>query len=386
MKCFLEIVVAFIGTVNAAQAQTNSGTITKRFDLYSDERVFKEISGTNAAENENLRQALKFISEFHSTHQRPPLPPGLTQAAISNAQYKLLMWQSTVPPRPISFYGKVLDQSNKPVSGAIAHFSWDGTVTNRNALAFRDWPKISAEATTDNNGLFSLTGKLGTELDVSVEKAGYYVSRTNRSNRNFKYSKDNMTCLLGLTNYFHPESNHPVIYYVRTIGVGANTLVTSQRGVRDGFWVRVPRNDTPITVDLLAQKVGSGTLEIRTKKPDYPAHGGAFQHLSPSDQAKWLAATNWSFSMKMSDGGFFEESEEFAFNPPESGYQPTVTFTFEKGKTNWTTELKKDFYIKFGNRPVYGQLNVQTDSFGETVILTYVVNPDGSRNLEPQQR
>ncbi len=386
IKYFLGGLVAFAGIVTFAQSQTNSATTTKRIDPYTDDRVFTEIAGTNAAENETLKKALKFIGEFHSTQQRPLLPPGLTQSDISNAQYKVIVWQSTVPPKPINFYGKVLDESNEPVSGAIVHFSWDGTVTNRNTLEFRDWPTISAETTSDNNGRFSITGKSGTVLNVSVAKAGYYSSRTNRSNDNFKYSKDNLASLFGSTNYFHPDSNHPVIYYVRKFGIGANTLLTSERGVRDGFWVTVPRDGTAVTVDLLTQKAGTGPLEIRTRKPDYPAHGGALDRLSPEHQAKPSAATNWSFTMKLSGGGFLEEKEEFAFTPPAFGYQPIVTFTFQKGATDWTTEFKRDFYIKFGNPPVYGQLNVDTSSFQQTVILTYVINPDGSRNLEPQQR
>ena len=51
------------------------------------------------------------------------------------------------------------------------------------------------------------------------------------------------------------------------------------------------------------------------------------------------------------DGGLVEESDEFPFEAPESGYQPVMQFDFQQGQTNWATMLKKDFYIKLGNPP-----------------------------------
>jgi hypothetical protein len=169
-------------------------------------------------------------------------------------------------------------------------------------------------------------------------------------------------------NYFKPDSNNPIIYFLHKIGVGANNLVTSQYGVRDGLWVNVQRDGTPVNVDLLNRTVGSGSMVIRQTK-----------------HAQWISATNWSFTMKMNDGGFIEENEEFPFTLPESGYQSVLTFNFQKGQTNWTTELKKDFYVKFGNPPLYGQIEVETSCVQNTVTLTYLINPDGSRNLEPKQ-
>jgi hypothetical protein len=87
--------------------------------------------------------------------------------------------------------------------------------------------------------------------------------------------------------------------------------------------------------------------------------------------------------MQASDGGFVEENDEFPFEAPESGYQPTVQFDFQKGQPGWTWDLQKDYYIKFGNPPRYGYLHLET-SIGSGIRLTYAINPDGSRNLEPK--
>ncbi len=81
---------------------------------------------------------------------------------------------------------------------------------------------------------------------------------------------------------------------------------------------------------------------------------------------------------------------EFPFNPPEAGYQSTVNYSFQKGQKEWqgsySMNFQRNYYIKFGFC-YYGQLltNLETSADRGNVILTYVINPDGSRNLEPKQ-
>lgn len=340
-----------------------------------------------SATNETFRLALRYIGEVQAGHRPPKLPDGVSVTDISNVNYTITIWSWKTPSRPINFYGKVVDENGEPVVGASVHFDWDGSATNTDAMERNLVPEMKnhADLMSDSAGLFSLTNKAGIELRISVGKDGYYSSRRNREADLFKYSQLNLDYFYGRSNYFRADSSHPVVYYLRKMGVGANSLMTSQFGIREDFDVMVPRDGTPVDVDLLNRKAGNGSLEIRQTKPDYPAHGGIVENLSPSDYAKLISATNWSFTMKMNGGGFLEESEEFPFSPPESGYQSVVTFNFQKGQTNWTTQLKKDFYIKFGNPPLYGQLQVETSSYQSTVILTYVINPDGSRNLEPKQ-
>jgi len=352
-----------------AQPSTNSILRANSSNQYFKEFGFlpgglRSMAATISATNENFRQAVKYIDAIRTGQWPPKLPDGVTQADVSNAYYRILIWPSIIPQRPINFYGKVVDENGLPVIGVVVHFEWDGISTNISATDWNETPPInkSAVVTSDAEGLFSLTNKSGTQLNVSVGKAGYYSSRRNRGADYFKYSQWNWNTYYGLNDCFKPDSLHPIIYYLRKMGVGANSLVTSQYGIRDYFDVIVPRDGTPVVVNLLNRKVGNGSLEIGQKKPDYPAHGGIVQNLSPSDYAKWISATNWSFTLKMNEGGFIEEGDEFPFSPPESGYQSVVTFNFQKGQTNWTADLKRDFYIKFGNPPLYGHLEVETSS------------------------
>ena len=131
--------------------------------------------------------------------------------------------------------------------------------------------------------------------------------------------------------------------------------------------VRVPKDNTPVRVDLLQKQASAtGQLEIKQAKPP------------------WQGATNWSFSLSIPDGGLIENQDEFQFQAPEAGYQPTVEYDFAKGETNWTTQVSKQFYIVFGQPHKYGWLRIESNIAQETIFLTYTINPTGSQNLEPQ--
>jgi hypothetical protein len=61
-----------------------------------------------------------------------------------------------------------------------------------------------------------------------------------------------------------------------------------------------------------------------------------------------------------------------------------LEFNYQKDQPDWTEDLKKDYYIKFGNPPLYGRLHLETGISYGGATLTYGINPDGSRNLEPK--
>ena len=168
---------------------------------------------------------------------------------------------------------------------------------------------------------------------------------------------------------FTPDANNPVVFHLRKKGSGTD-LVTSQYGVKSYFGVTVPLDETPVYVDLFERKTGaSGQMKVSQKKP--PAN-------------EWKEATEWFFRMEIPDGGFVEQNDEFPFEAPENGYESVIEFQFRKGEANWAEGIKKDYYIKFGNPPRYGLLNLKTLIEMEGARFTYAINPDGSRYLEPK--
>ena len=255
---------------------------------------------------------------------------------------------------PMRFYGKVLDENAKAIGGADIHFEWNNlTPTN-------DLERKAIESKTDEQGLFSFEGQNGKRLNVVVNKTGFYNSKQNPLA--FEFADPSSGA------FYTPDQQNPVIFRLRKKGLGV-PLITSKNGMRPSVKLSVPMNGTA-NVDLLNQKVAeSGPLQVSQTKPT---------------NIPWQEASAWSFRMTIPDGGFVASNEEYPFEAPEQGYQPTVQFDFQKDSTNWTTGVKRDFFVRFGNPPTYGLLHVETTIDEAGARLTYAINPDGSRNLESQ--
>jgi hypothetical protein len=256
--------------------------------------------------------------------------------------------------QPIAFYGRVVDQNNAAIVGANVKFIWTHFVN----------PETSYEKNvlTDINGGFSLQGVVGATLSVQVSATNCY-PMANSSTRTFSYSKT------PIQKPFQPDPGNPVVFQLRRKGIGA-TLITSGSGALSEYSITLPRDGTPVKVDLLQQQVSdAGQIQISQIKP-------AFKD--------WKQASQWDFKMTIPNGGFIEESDEFPFEAPASGYQQTIEFRFQQGQADWATSVKKDYYIEFGNPPKFGHLHVVTAIDIDDVRLTYQINPDGSQNLEPE--
>lgn len=295
-----------------------------------------------------------------------PVLPAIDQKMVEqiDAYVKGILADSTsIYKRPVSFYGKVLDELDQPVSGASVEFSWNKANSTNEVLT------RNVETTTDAEGVFSLENETGNHLSVEVGKLGYYRMGVKPwfdypgvgSKSSFEYADP--------SRLHTPDSNNPVVFRIRKKGQGV-ALVISKQGIRPDVAVRAPRDGTPVKVDLLKMKVGNeGMLEFSQVKPEL---------------MKWKQANQWSFQMTIPDGGFVEyQNQEFPFEAPEAGYEPMVKFEFQKDQTNWATHVTKDYFIRFGTPPMYGRLHLETSIGGYGASLIYAINPNaGSRNLE----
>ena len=71
---------------------------------------------------------------------------------------------------PINFYGKVVDENDQPVVGAIITLRWTDLSPDGSS---------SEDILSDSSGRFSLTGKQGKRLVIdNIEKDGYHLSKT----------------------------------------------------------------------------------------------------------------------------------------------------------------------------------------------------------------
>jgi hypothetical protein len=252
--------------------------------------------------------------------------------------------------QPINFYGRVVDENGDTVIGAKIHFSWNGISPTGTS---------QTDIVSDGSGFFSLTGEQGKYLYVTVSKEGYY-SGGNARGEGFEYANP-------ANGLFTPDQGNPVVFQLRKKGAG-EALV---HGVQlFGFQT----NGTVQYLDLLQGKntlVPPGDLAVQ------------FTRGARNDEAKY----DWSVIISVPDGGLLESDDEFMFEAPTNGYQPSIEIHETADNPRWTSAGKLRFYFTSRNASIYGRAEATIYPHyqkGAAIDLNYYVNPAGSPYLEPK--
>lgn len=259
------------------------------------------------------------------------------------SQQALAPWHT-----PIEFYGKIIDENSNPVAGASVQFRW--------ATQTEDIAATTATTESGTDGLFSLHDKHGVNLTVWISKEGYYISHNDKWGFNYALGPDIIS----------PDSLNPVIFHLRKKGIGENLV-----GVKQNY--RVARDGTPLGIDLTTGKANSG------------GPGDFVVQCWTDDQGKRSGAKyDWRCLITVPGGGVVPTDEEFAFLAPENGYALTNEIAMPADRTNWTSDVDLKFYYRLADGR-YGKMKFSMIAGGQHFcMIDSVLNPSGSRNLEPQ--
>jgi hypothetical protein len=262
-------------------------------------------------------------------------------------QRVLARWQGR-----IEFYGKVVDENTNPVAGATVNFSWVEAPT-------ADGNK-SATAISDSRGLFELHDQVGLDLGVSVGKAGYYSSRRDSDTFNFGPLRGKS---------FSSDPANPAIFHLLKKGKGESLIEEKFPPLFTQIW-QLHHDGTPIKLDLLngSQNVtGDGQLKLEF-----------WRDVSVLKAAKF----DWKLQFSVQNGGLVPTDEEFAFQAPEIGFQPSIIIDMPATNQNWIETIRSKYYVKLPDGK-YGRVDFYLLSHNGVFTVHSVVNPSGSRNLEP---
>lgn len=302
-------------------------------------------SKTNLADNSVMKRSVP--PGQPPSEPTPPGYGGLSDPRWKEREEKLRIDDVYEWKMPINFYGRVLNANELPIAGAKVHFQWSD---------ISDSGASSTETVSDASGRFELTGKQGNGLTVRIAKDGYYTPRKIEPAR-FENAR------FWDVHYYEPNPSDPVLFHLRKKGEGEH---------------------------LVHQRV-----KVRLSSPGVPTRFDLFNEgrISPQGQLEVAAVTNaerypprvydWWATVAVPAGGLLEFTEEFPFEAPEAGYVPRVEFKMPAAAPDWRPLLAKDYFIRFGNPPKYGRVEVNLDGASQSVILEYWVNPSGSPNLEP---
>lgn len=236
---------------------------------------------------------------------------------------------------PITFYGLVLDQHDRPVPTArVVYASVGGSFEGER------------ETFSDAQGKFSITGIHGKRLRIIVSHPGYY--DFDQTHSYYVYAGNDQG------PDFKPDPARPEIFRLRKKGEAAELVHLasivrldpgeSQRSF--SLFDHSRRRDRPEYV--LVRLVDNGRIDsIRRRVPDV--------------------------ELSVPGGGLQPRSDPFQFMAPAGGYQSPMVVQPEALKSI-------DLFVRFSSGN-YGRFTLAGGSSGEFDITSYL-NPDGSRNLE----
>jgi hypothetical protein len=255
---------------------------------------------------------------------------------------------------PIDFYGRLEDQ----FSGAIPY-----AAINFNVRVYNGYESTvkRGQVTSDGNGFFSITGYKGQDLGLAPQKNGYTLATTGTL---YKYSR---------------MENHPYVSYQNTPAVikmwkllGAEPLVSIDQHYQIHY------TDAPVNFDLLTGKIvpNGGDIKITVTRPAGIISGG-----NPQD---------WSIEVAAVEGGLIETSVGVAritYAAPDSGYEPSKTFTMSKSTHSWYDAVHQMFFLQSRNGQAYSKVNLSfhiNRNPDDLIDVTFngVANTNGSRNWE----
>lgn len=249
---------------------------------------------------------------------------------------------------PISFWGKVVDEKGNPVPGATVKLGVNNNPDPMGGAATDD-------RTTDANGLFSITGAHGIALNVEVSKEGYYSTDKSRGTANYVLTNN--------TDLPVPTADAPAVFVLRKMGETVPLIRVKRQQVP------VPKNGSPVDVNLETGAAGQGGIRVECWTEDQ----------SKNAQGRY----NWRCRISVPGGGLAERTDQYGFEAPPNGYQPSNEIAMSQTAEKWNKGTSKEYFAKLpgGN---YARFSFRLTTGGQHffVMESYVNPTPENRSLE----
>lgn len=252
---------------------------------------------------------------------------------------------------PIGFFGRVIDQSGKPVAGARVEFS----------AVDKIWESGSKlEATSDATGGFSIVGLKGAGLTVAVSKEGYDpIDELSYQAFGYGLGPDS-------TRKTPPTQESPAVFVLRK-KENAEPLFEVDRNLR------IPKDGTPVDISLeTGKQVSSGQGDLRVQC-------WTFDQIK-NDRRRW----EWSFLLSVPGGGVQSRKDpQRNFVAPEIGYQESLAHRMPADAERWVGDYENELWVRLADER-FARVRFRIISGGDhfVSIESYLNSKPGSRNLE----
>ncbi|GEM_PF-5847781 len=266
----------------------------------------------------------------------------------------------------IDYYGKVIDEDGKALSGAKVTFVIKAVNTNPLALlgsfvaAEMNYTKKERIVFSDDKGDFKLKGETGAYLDIDVEKEGYV--HATEGKKFLTYSRRH-------EDHYTPSKEKPEIYKLWKEEKTELLIKYDRSKLFD-------MTDNSVLINLIcfnkASSINDSDIKITITCPE---------NISGKNKNY-----GWSSSIEAIDGGIVEADNENIYLAPEQSYVPIIKHDIKlQNEGKWERELVKRYYFKSRGGRIYGFVEIEYISFynnGPVAFVNKVIlNPNGSRVL-----
>lgn len=260
----------------------------------------------------------------------------------------------------IEMYGKVIDQHGQPVVGAEVNMM----VAGGGSFAPGSGP---VRVTTDEAGMFRVQAK-GQQMEILSVK--------------------------------HPNLTRPV-FNVAGVKRVYGFLDTVGRFGEQYSWRSYTSPDKPFVIDVWRvekfeklEHGSGGFLPVPNGKNDEQA--GIIVSCTREEKAPnthWSDQKgSWSITFSPIDGGIQETNDLYLNEAPESGYQPELTVTMERGDPDYKVNIQpaRRYYYTAHNGKWYGSFSATFEPYMFDdkclVKIAFKYNPNSSRSLAVKPR
>jgi len=208
-------------------------------------------------------------------------------------------------------------------------------------------------------GYFSLEGKKGASLAVTVVKEGYRVIKEPLGSIRF-WEK-------GAPGSKLPNKEEPFLYILRKKGEAAELIYLPYGRYK------LAKDGTPMVIALKTGKAAvtrDGDLQVECWIDD--------QNKDEKEQYDWRCR------ISVPGGGLapWKGEEGFEFEAPAGGYQRSVEINMPKTAERWLDQVEQKYFVKTGDGK-YARLVFRLFAASKPFcVLKVHYNPSGSRNLE----
>jgi len=278
--------------------------------------------------------------------------------------------------QPVEFYARVVDQDGQPVEGAklkISLVRWNEAIFV--ATNYLHWDAGAAhqqkffDLYSDANGWIQLTGETGSFLDMTgLSKDGYISGYPNGNFGGVHYEFRGVrtpTQNILMTNSWNPQKGYMLHLWKK----GA-----TERLVRWNKGFRITQDSTDQNISLLPaaeNETGYPDLVLKTPKAN------------PNIQEGDRAYDRWIIIEASPNAEIQETSMIYPYSAPQGNYGRDFKFLYQPDSRDgdgWT----RRFYVKARNGKLFASLGVSfASTSGLNMQVDTIVNPNGSRNLEP---